>query len=400
MRKWEMSGVKFGVQASQGNTTWPELLDLWRELDQDSEFDYLWLVDHFVPGQGTAMGADGPHLEGWTALAALAQATERARIGPLVTGNTYRHPAVLAKMATTVDHISNGRLEFGLGAAWHEYEHEVFGIRFPPVRERLERLEEAAHLIKLLWTEPRPQFEGQYYQLKEPPYNPPNVQQPAPAHRYRRRGRKADAADGCSLRRRLQRLGDAGGGAAQVRGPRAALPGYRPRPGHHSPDNTGPALPERGPCIPATSSARSDGVPRQFGGRCATIGADGLRRRCEGRGSVVYRRGGARDVPGAVPADAPGVAVAVLEGSDPGISLGACCVDNPRNRRHRGSRLEVSRAVYGARRHGAGAEPAAAAGGRDDRVGAGRHGDGRGARRGGGGRGCGRARGDGGRDTG
>jgi len=178
--KWEMSGVKFGVQASQGNTTWPELLDLWRELDQDSEFDYLWLVDHFVPGQGTAMGADGPHLEGWTALAALAQATERVRIGPLVTGNTYRHPAVLAKMATTVDHISNGRLEFGLGAAWHQYEHEAFGIPFHTVRERLKRLEEATHLIKLLWTEARPKFEGKYYQLREPPYNPPNVQQPHP----------------------------------------------------------------------------------------------------------------------------------------------------------------------------------------------------------------------------
>jgi F420-dependent oxidoreductase-like protein len=175
-----MSEVKFGVAMTQGNTTWQDLLDLWLVLDRDPNFDFLWLVDHFVPGQGTAMGADGPHLESWTELAALAHATARARLGILVTGNTYRHPAVLAKMATTVDHISNGRLEFGLGAAWHEYEHEVFGIRFPSVRERLERLEEAAHLIKLLWTEPRPRFEGQYYRLNEPPYNPPNVQQPHP----------------------------------------------------------------------------------------------------------------------------------------------------------------------------------------------------------------------------
>jgi F420-dependent oxidoreductase-like protein len=178
--KKEMSEVKFGVAMTQGNTTWPELLDLWQELDRESNFDYLWLVDHFVPGQGTAMGADGPHLEGWTALAALAQTTTRARLGILVTGNTYRHPAVLAKMATTVDHISNGRLDFGLGAAWHQYEHEVYGIPFHTVRERLERLEESAHLIKLLWTETRPKFEGKYYQLHEPPYNPPNVQQPHP----------------------------------------------------------------------------------------------------------------------------------------------------------------------------------------------------------------------------
>lgn len=178
--KLEMSNLKFGVAMTQGNTTWPDLLDLWRELDGDPNFDYLWLVDHFVPGQGTAMGADGPHLEGWTALAALAQATERVRLGILVTGNTYRHPSVLAKMATTVDHISNGRLEFGLGAAWHEYEHEVYGIPFHTVGERLGRLDEAAHLIKLLWTEQRPKFEGKYYQLHEPPFNPPNVQQPHP----------------------------------------------------------------------------------------------------------------------------------------------------------------------------------------------------------------------------
>src|SRR5206468_729705 len=123
---------------------------------------------------------DGPHFEGWTTLAALAMATERVRIGTLVTANTYRHPAVLAKMATTVDHIPRGRLEFGLGAAWHAYEHEVYGIPFHTARERLERLEESARAIKLLWTEPRPKFEGKYYQLHEPPYNPPNVQQPYP----------------------------------------------------------------------------------------------------------------------------------------------------------------------------------------------------------------------------
>ena len=92
-------------------------------------------------GDGDGRGRSA--LEGWTALAALAQATERVRLGILVTGNTYRHPAVLAKMATTVDHISNGRLEFGLGAAWHEYEHEAYGIPFHTVRERLERLDEA-----------------------------------------------------------------------------------------------------------------------------------------------------------------------------------------------------------------------------------------------------------------
>jgi F420-dependent oxidoreductase-like protein len=172
--------VHFGVNTGQANTTWEELRELWQELDSDSNFDHLWLVDHYVPGAGGAMGSEGPHLEGWTALAGLATTTQRVRIGTLVTGNTYRHPAVLAKMATTVDHISGGRLDFGLGAAWHEYEHQALGIPFHTVRERLERLDEAAHLIKLLWTEDRPKFEGKYYKLDNPPYNPPNVQQPHP----------------------------------------------------------------------------------------------------------------------------------------------------------------------------------------------------------------------------
>jgi F420-dependent oxidoreductase-like protein len=137
-------------------------------------------MDHFVTGMGAAMGSEGPCMEGWTALAALAQATSRVRLGIMVTGNTYRHPAVLAKMATTVDQISGGRLEFGLGGAWHTYEHEAFAIPFHTTKERLERLDEAVQVIKLLWTETRPTFQGRYYQLDQPPYNPPNVQQPHP----------------------------------------------------------------------------------------------------------------------------------------------------------------------------------------------------------------------------
>jgi F420-dependent oxidoreductase-like protein len=173
-------GMKFGVQATQSGVTWEELLGLWQELDGDSSFDHLWLMDHFVTGSGTAMDSSGPCMEGWTALAALAQATSRVRLGILVTGNTYRHPAVLAKMATTVDQISGGRLEFGLGAAWHTYEHEAFAIPFYTTGERLARLDEAAQVIKLLWTQQRPKFQGRYYRLDEPPYNPPNVQRPHP----------------------------------------------------------------------------------------------------------------------------------------------------------------------------------------------------------------------------
>src|SRR3989304_958554 len=174
--------MKFGAQATQSGVTWGELLALWQELDRDSNFDHLWLMDHFVTGAGTAADSSGPCMEGWTSLAALAQATSRVRLGILVTGNTYRHPAVLAKMATTVDQISGGRLEFGLGAAWHAYEHEAFAIPFYTTGERLARLEEAAQVIKLLWTRSRPKFQGRYYQLDEPPYNPPNVQSASGGH--------------------------------------------------------------------------------------------------------------------------------------------------------------------------------------------------------------------------
>jgi len=172
--------LKFGVQATQAGVSWDELLSLWQELDGDSNFDHLWLMDHFVTGMGVATGSEGPCMEGWTALAALAQATSRVRLGIMVTGNTYRHPAVLAKMATTVDQISGGRLEFGLGGAWHTYEHEAFAIPFHTTKERLERLDEAVQVIKLLWTQTRPTFQGRYYQLDQQPYNPPNVQQPHP----------------------------------------------------------------------------------------------------------------------------------------------------------------------------------------------------------------------------
>ncbi len=172
--------IKFGVQVSQSQMSWDEYISLCRWIDEDSNFDSLWLADHFLTGFGTAFASEGSYLEAWTTLAAVAQTTSRVRLGVLVTGNTYRHPAVLAKMATTVDHISGGRLEFGIGGAWHEYEHQAFAIPFYTVRERLERLDEALQVIKLLWTQPRPTFQGRYYQLDQPPYNPPNVQKPHP----------------------------------------------------------------------------------------------------------------------------------------------------------------------------------------------------------------------------
>jgi F420-dependent oxidoreductase-like protein len=173
-----MTKVRIGIQTAQEGIEWSELLDFWRFLDKETKFDSVWTMDHFVPPNP---GADisGPCMEGWTTLTAGAQATERLRFGCLVTGNTYRNPAVLAKMAATVDVISNGRLEFGLGAAWHEGEHQAYGIPFPSVKERQDRLEEAVRMIRLLFDSEGPvTFHGKYYALDNAPFSPKCVQRP------------------------------------------------------------------------------------------------------------------------------------------------------------------------------------------------------------------------------
>jgi alkanesulfonate monooxygenase SsuD/methylene tetrahydromethanopterin reductase-like flavin-dependent oxidoreductase (luciferase family) len=175
-----MAKMRFGIQTSINDVSWSELVDMWRFLDRETAFHSAWTFDHFIP-PGAGQDPNGSCLEGWTALAALAAVTQRIRIGCLVTGVTYREPGVLAKMAATVDHISNGRLEFGIGAAWHEQEHRMFGIPFPAVRERQDRLEEAVALIRSLFdAEPgsRVSFEGRHYRLQEAVFAPPCVQRP------------------------------------------------------------------------------------------------------------------------------------------------------------------------------------------------------------------------------
>lgn len=138
----------------------------------------LWVPDHLVPPEAFLDEADD-NFEGWTLLTGIAAATERVRLGVLVSGNTYRNPALLAKMAATFDHISNGRLELGIGAAWHVREHEAYGWDFPSIRERSDRLEEACALIKALFTAAAPvNFDGTYYQLTRAPFAPKCVQQP------------------------------------------------------------------------------------------------------------------------------------------------------------------------------------------------------------------------------
>lgn len=169
--------LSFGIKTAPQHTTYDAMLKVWEEAEDIPSIEHAWLFDHFAPIQGDL---DGPCLEGWTVLAAFAAVTKRLRLGLMVTGNTYRHPAVLAKIAATVDVISNGRLDFGIGAGWNVYEHESMGIPLYKPGERIRRLEEACEVIKRLFTQPTVDFDGRYYRLTEARSEPKPVQKPYP----------------------------------------------------------------------------------------------------------------------------------------------------------------------------------------------------------------------------
>jgi F420-dependent oxidoreductase-like protein len=168
--------MRIGLDVAQHQLLWPELAER-VQFAESAGFDGAWVFDHFSPLYGDP---SGPCLEGWTLLAGLAAITSRIRLGVLVTGITYRHPSVLATEAITVDHISKGRLELGLGAAWHQPEHEALGIPFPPIKERAERLEEGVQVIRLLMTKDGASFVGRHYQLRKASYHPRPIQRPHP----------------------------------------------------------------------------------------------------------------------------------------------------------------------------------------------------------------------------
>lgn len=168
--------MRFGLFTSTTGIAWPELQSLWQHLEATG-WDAACLTDHFMPN--TRHPIDDT-LECWTALSGMAVATTRLRIGTLVSGNTYRHPAVVAKMAATIDIMSGGRLICGIGAAWQRNEHTAYGIPYYTVGERLSRLEEACQVLIGLWTQPSTTFEGTYYQLANAPLFPKPVQHPHP----------------------------------------------------------------------------------------------------------------------------------------------------------------------------------------------------------------------------
>jgi F420-dependent oxidoreductase-like protein len=172
-----MAKLSFGIKTAPQHTTYEAMQAIWREADERPVFEHAWLFDHFNP---IFSDVSGPCLEGWTLLAAMAAQTRRIRIGQMVTGNTYRHPAVLAHMAATVDIISGGRLDLGIGAGWNEYEHTSMGIPLYAPGERIRRLGEACEIIRRLFTEATVDFEGRYYQLKEARLEPKPIQKPYP----------------------------------------------------------------------------------------------------------------------------------------------------------------------------------------------------------------------------
>ena len=155
--------------------TWEKNVERW-QLFERLGFESAWLCDHLVQPSRP----QGPYFEAWSLLGGLAARTEKIRIGVLVTSNTFRHPSVLAKMAVTVDHISNGRLEVGLGAGWYESEHEMFGIPFPETRELVARFREAVQVIDHLMREDVSSFAGSYYELRNAQSRPPSIQKPRP----------------------------------------------------------------------------------------------------------------------------------------------------------------------------------------------------------------------------
>lgn len=169
--------MRFAFSTSPQRTTWDWMLEVWRRADQLPVFESGWTFDHLYPLYGNSAE---DCMEGWITLTALLQETERLRGGVLVTGMVYRHPAVLANMASTLDITSGGRLELGIGAGWNEEECDAFGIRLGSLRERFDRFAEGLAVLESLLANDRTTYEGAYFRLTEAMNNPKPLQRPLP----------------------------------------------------------------------------------------------------------------------------------------------------------------------------------------------------------------------------
>ncbi len=179
--------MRFAIKTRPEHQSWAQMRDVWIAADKIELFESAWNWDHFYPLSGDLTG---PNLEGWTMLAAMAEATARIRIGCQVSGMIYRHPAVLANMAATVDIISGGRLELGVGAGWNQLECDAYGIELPPLRERFDRFDEGVEAIVRLLSQTTTTFDGRYVKLTDARCEPKAVQRPHPPIAIGGKGRK------------------------------------------------------------------------------------------------------------------------------------------------------------------------------------------------------------------
>jgi alkanesulfonate monooxygenase SsuD/methylene tetrahydromethanopterin reductase-like flavin-dependent oxidoreductase (luciferase family) len=191
--------MRIGFKTSQTNVDWPTLRETWEVGDSLEVFDSGWIFDHFV---ALGAGGGGSH-EGMVLAGALAVLTRRIQFGHLVLGNTYRHPALVANMGATLDHLAPGRFVLGLGAGWHEEEHAMYGMRLPPIGERITMLDGAVRIIKVLWQEPSGvSLDAPPYTLKDAVCDPPPLTPGGPpiwlGTQGKRRGLRivAELADG------------------------------------------------------------------------------------------------------------------------------------------------------------------------------------------------------------
>ena len=166
--------LTFGIQTPQIHS-WETMVASWQSFE-DQGWESIWLPDHFVP----TFRPELPLFDAWTLLPALAHATSKVRLGALVTCNTFRHPSLLAKQAVTLDHISGGRLELGLGTGWVEFEHTMFGVPYPDAPERVSRFGEAIAILDLLMQNDTASFTGKHYQLQDAVFRPGPIQKPRP----------------------------------------------------------------------------------------------------------------------------------------------------------------------------------------------------------------------------
>lgn len=169
--------ARFAVKTPTHHTTWDRMLEVWKAADEIDLFESAWNFDHFYPIRGDT---DGPCLEAWVTLSALAQATDRIRVGTMVNGMHFRHPAVTASMASSLDIVSGGRFQLGLGAGWYDLEVNAYGMDLGTTNERMTRFEEGTEVIHRLLTQEHTDFEGRFYHLAQARNEPKPIQSPRP----------------------------------------------------------------------------------------------------------------------------------------------------------------------------------------------------------------------------